>query len=104
MVLEGNANVCDRFDHGIATDDDVAMTTLEQPGDHQHQRALAAARRTDDRHELSRLDLDAHFLQGEERLVRFLAECLGNPADVDRDTTLRVRCELTHHPSSPLMP
>ena len=80
------------------------MTAFEQPGDHQHQRALAAAGRTDDRHELARLDLDADFPQGEERLVGFLAECLGNRADADRDATFRVRCEFTRHPLSPLMP
>ena len=36
-----------------AADEDLAAAALEQPGDHEHQRALAAARRPDDRDELA---------------------------------------------------
>src|SRR5438046_8917285 len=104
MVLEGNADVRDWFHHGVGADDDVAMTALEQPGDHQHQRALAAAGRTDDRYELARLDLAADFPQGEERLVGFLADFLGNRAGADRAAALRVRGEFTRHPPSPPRP
>ena len=49
---------------------------LQQPRHHQHQRALAAAGRPDDRDELAGLDVDADLLQRQERLVGVLAEGL----------------------------
>ena len=84
VVLERDADVGDRLRDGRAADDDVAAAALQQARDHQHQRALAASRRADDRHELAGLDFDADLLQREERLVGVLAERLRHAADADR--------------------
>ena len=65
-----------------------AGASLEQTSNHQHERALAASRWTDHRHEFAGVNIDRDLLQRLKGRVTVFAENLGYAADADRNTGL----------------
>ena len=97
VVLEHDADVGQRlFRAACRRRGSRLRSGGDQPGGDQHQRALAAARRSDQRHELAALDRERHVLdRGEDLLLA--GKALGDAATLDRGAAGRHGSGLRGH-------
>src|SRR5262245_41722964 len=81
VVLKDDADVGHRSSERLSTDPHDSCRHLEQAGDHQHQRALAASARTDDGYEFAWLNVDRERAKGFEGSVSPHSEYLADLID-----------------------